>query len=62
MERKYFQAIGRSRQRSEGLPFFDLSLEGDHGRIASRKAAVKGISLVHAALPGSRPAVTVLRE
>jgi predicted transposase YbfD/YdcC len=37
-------------------------MEGDHGRIDSRKAAVEGISLVHAALPGARSAVTVLRE
>ncbi len=39
-----------------------MSLEGDHGRIDSRKAAVESISPVDAGLPGARSALTVQRD
>jgi len=61
-QREHLQADGGSQERAGGLPFFDLSCEGDHGRIDSRKAAVEAISPVTAGLLGARSAVTVRRD
>jgi hypothetical protein len=46
----------------QGNPFFELSQEGEHGRLSGRHGAVAAISPVTAGLSEARWAITVQRD
>jgi hypothetical protein len=59
---KHLQAPRGSFSGPEVRPFFELSCEGGHGRIETRKASVEPISPVTAGLLGDRCAIIVQRD
>ena len=59
---QHLQTPPRSRSSSQGHPFFDLSCDGDHGRIDIRRAAVRPVNPVDVGLLSAHSAVRIKRE